>query len=324
MKLLFTVLMIFINIYTYANNINISFFDKNLNHNINFKNIPQIIFQSLEQRHKLQDIANIKIIPIYDKNNSTIIDYYFILLASNKNYSFSVNKIFIKNNKIDEIIENYIFTKQDLKTISAKYNEYVPQCPDEKVDFVIASEAYNDNYLYNSSVKPVIDDVYKLALNHNFKTIELLDKKATVNAYLDYLSCKNLKGFFSIGHGLPDSIMLADGLLDYTLVDKHLKDKLSGVALLLNSCCVHGGDNSACIRNDHPLKDSLINIAKVQKFIGGYNPLEIIPSENTSKCFWHRAFDGAPLNDALDICGFYSPLDTFHIDGIGKNYLVFP
>ena len=80
--------------------------------------------------------------------------------------------------------------------------------------------------------------------------------KATVENYENYLMCPQLKGFYNVGHGANNDILLTDGVLtkNYFITYRNTKKH---TVILFNSCDTF---------ND-PLKDSIINFARAQKYI---------------------------------------------------------
>ncbi|MBV8802915.1 MAG: hypothetical protein JO131_08155 [Gammaproteobacteria bacterium] len=236
-------------------------------------------------------------------------DYLLVYLFSAKNYSFTVTKIQLNENyQVQSIISNYQLQTEDdanQPTITA------PVCPDNSIEFVSSTPA--DTI---TTAKAAVENVYNDALAHHYKAVKLLGAEATVASYQNWFACPNLKGFFNIGHGDKNEIVLADGYLKAKFFAGVEHGKLKEKAVVLfNSCQV---DNP-------PLKPSIVESSDAQKYAGGVTNLLIGPSESASQCFWAKAFNDEGMTKAIEVCNQqYDPSDQFGISGHGSDNITLP
>lgn len=270
--------------------------------------ITNIIKQTLDTSNNTT-YAAIQVQPIYNKAGH--MDHLLAYLPSKKDYSVTVTRINLKQNQngysAGQVTPNYRLTQQDWQQ---QPNAKASKCPDPSVEFVAATPV--PDY---PTAKQYVDQVYQDASQHGYKSVELLGSDASVSNYQNYLSCPKLKGFFSIGHGSPNGILLFDGDLgadQFSQMNKELKEH---AVVLLNSCEVF---------ND-PMKSDVIDGSDPQKYAGGISTLLIGTSEPASACFWSHAFDGKPMSQWLNSCATkIDPNDTWGIGGNGTDTLAKP
>jgi len=250
--------------------------------------------------------ASAKVQVIYDNNHHP--DYLLVYLLSAKTYQFSVTKIKINDKyQMISVTPSYHLQKNDFaqQPIARRARS---ACPDESVEFVAATPV--SDY---PTAKDAVDHVSEAAKAKGYSTVVLYDDDASIESYSNWLSCPKLKGFFNVGHGNSDGILLSDGVLSHDFFTNDIPKQLSEkTVVVFNSCEV---DND-------PLKSSVVEDADAQKYAGGVTELEIGPSESASKCFWDAAFKKQPLTAALTNCNQkYDSDDTFGIDGHGADVL---
>jgi hypothetical protein len=251
-------------------------------------------------------IASATVQVIYNKQNKP--DHLLVYLLSAKSYSFTVTKINLNQDyRVTSIQSSYHLDKADLAQqihIAAKDI----QCPDETIEIVSATPV--DDY---PTAFAGVKNVYEEAVAYGYKATMLLGANATVENYVNYLSCPNLKGFLNIGHGSEGGIMLDDGVLTSDEISQDLKDKLrKEVFVLFNSCEVF----------NNPLKSSLTEDAVAKKYSGGITALLIGPSELASQCIWNSAYQMQKISPAVKYCNMhFDSRDKFGIGGHGTNFL---
>ncbi len=258
-------------------------------------------------------ILNIAIQPVFTGDRITSA---YVYLSDKKQYKFTTTKITLdqqnhSNYQLVSIETNYRMSKSEKSNLNKANFEPNPPCLDSQADFVVASDLYTQI----PSVKSALDDVAQKATEKGYHVVKLYDQGATVMNYEKYLDCPQMKGFFSIGHGSPDGILVEDGMLTSDFFDsmKHLMRKKTVVEF--NSCEVF---------ND-PLKSSVINGAQARKYVGGKTTLWIGTSEPASACFWDKALNHKDLKKSLNQCvADNDPTDTYGIGGHGKDRLLTP
>ncbi|MFN7094787.1 MAG: hypothetical protein ACK4M7_05420, partial [Burkholderiales bacterium] len=236
---------------------------------------------------------------------------FLVFLLNKDSYCVEIDKL-ILNDKYQAIslIRNYNnFTENE---VIPGTNSITYSCPNKEVEFVVATPLYQEI----STARQSINEVADLARGAGLTVVQLLDKDATITNYLNYLSCPNLKGFYSIGHGMNRGIMLHDGFLMAKKINEVLKNELEYKTIVeFNSCQVF----------NNPLKEATIDEAHAQKFVGGINNLSIGTSELSSSCFWNQAFNGKSLTPALAECNQeYDSRNEFGIGGLGIDLLTHP
>ena len=258
-------------------------------------------------------ILNVAIQPVFTGKRITSA---YVYLSDKKQYKFTTTKITLdqqnhSNYQLVSIDPNYRMSKSEKSNLNKANFEPNPPCPDPDADFVVASDLYTQI----PSVKSALDDVAQKATEKGYHVVKLYELNATARNYEKYLDCPQMKGFFSIGHGSPDGILVDDEMLTSDFFDSmnHLMRKQTVVEF--NSCEVF---------ND-PLKSSVINGAQARKYVGGKTTLWIGTSEPASACFWDKALNHKDLKKSLNQCvADHDPTDTYGIGGHGKDRLLTP
>src|SRR5207248_815881 len=160
-----------------------------------------------------------------------------VSLLSNKYKSVEFVKINLDNHfKPTSLIKNYELKSEDMSQSPYEAYKVTPKCPDETVQFVIGN-----NFTGDSSVKKEVLKVYELAKEKGYNPY-LMDTnnssgpQPTVQAYEDWLSCPNVKGFYNESHGWSAGIVLSDGEFIDKRVHRELIDKLNHEVILFDSC----------------------------------------------------------------------------------------
>lgn len=227
--------------------------------------------------------------------------YDVIYLLSGKYWS--VQKIRINldgQNNITSVINPYQSNAKETKIVlNGMQAPQYPACPDPSVQFVAIS-AYPDL----GNVKKAIETVYAAA-SKQYKSVEILGNTATAENYTAWLSCPNLKGFYSIGHGDNTEIFVANGeSIPYIIFhDKQFTYKYldSHTILAFNSCDVFNNPfgTEMGFGNAYTVTDYAINPGPLPAvFLGGYLELLIGASENTSSCFIVQGLSGKKMDYA--------------------------
>lgn len=255
-------------------------------------------------------------------------NYYVLYVLSSKYWK--VTKMRVDTNTMGEvtrIIDSYKGTEEEYKALSA-YDEGLslsefktkPKflCPDPSVEFVAMSSVPD-----MGTVKESIEAVYQAA-SQKYKTVKILGEKADAKAYKSWLSCSNLKGFYSIGHGNSEEIVAAnDGIVSYRFFRFNLDFKYqnSHTILALNSCEVFNDPLGTIINFGDARSLSQYKRAPGPLpgvFLGGYTDLMVGASENVSSCFIIKKLAGSPANyQTLKNC--VGDLD-FYYKGFGLTH----
>jgi hypothetical protein len=250
-------------------------------------------------------------------NNKNQVEAILVYLLSNKTKSYELIKITVTPALTYLSMERpYHLKSSDLSQLPAYANPKIPRCPDPAVQFAIGN-----NFKGDVSVETEVQKVYKLAQANGYNPI-LMDvndsntPQPTIQAYLNWMSCPNLKGFYNESHGSTEDILLSDGDFTYTIIQKNLKDKLKSEIVLFDSCDTF---------ND-PLLSTMVNTnqADSQQYIAGIVPLPFGSSERTASCFWAAALQHQELTQALiENCALQYNLDkdAFRIGGSGDDHL---
>lgn len=252
---------------------------------------------------------------IYNDKNSP--QALIVYLLSSKFKSMDMVRINLADNFVVTSVErNYELQTSDLSQSPHYTSKSEPKCPDETVQFVIGN-----NFTHDASVEKEVQKVYQMAKDHGYNPflMDTNDPKAaqpTVQAYENWLSCPNLKGFYNESHGATWGIVLSDDDFTYKHVNKNLINKLNHEVILFDSC----------VTFHDPLLSTMINADKgnAQQYVAGIINLPFGASERTASCFWEQAFNHQDLHtDMLAECSRKHGLTEkgFGIGGSGDNHL---
>lgn len=260
-------------------------------------------------------LQTVRIRFIYSKNN--VPRSLIVYLLSSKNKGFQLVRINLNSNfTVANVIHHYRLKPEDLAQSPNYAEKTTPVCPDPKVQFVIGNNFFGDE-----SVKKEVHKVYQYAESAGYHPILLTvndpnSPQPTIHSYENWMSCKNVKGFYNESHGANDEILLSDGDFMYSLVDKDLIEKLKNKIVLFDSCDTF---------ND-PLLAAMTKVDEgdSQKYIAGIVPLPFGSSERTASCIWQLAIEEKELTQSLiEKCANNNqlPPDSFRIAGNGSSYL---
>ena len=206
--------------------------------------------------------------------------HLIVYVESSVDYRLTVSKIVLGDDyQVLGIVPDYVETAADVAQVPLEKAD--PTCPDDTIDFVFAS-MHTEISSAVSGIETATEDIS--ALGYNVESI--LGNGATVGAYKAWLACDNLIGFGQIGHGYPNGISLADGLLSASYFESLPADALAGTIVYFNSCDVHVP----------PMEPAIIG-AGASRYIGGDISIAIGPSEEVFKCTWR---DGVTTKTALE------------------------
>lgn len=181
-----------------------------------------------------------------------------------------------------------------------------PRCPDESVEFIAFAPV--DHELEQRITNEVADHAQARGL----KTVRLLKKSATRQAYLDYMSCPNLKGNFYDGDSNPKEFVTYDGTISAdemsTLLGGAFRFRVTNIWL-------------ACRAFNPPMLPALVDSAQSQKYAAGLNDLIVGPSDEAAACAMKAAIDGRPMQTAFGECydKYDTPADKWGFDGKGSD-----
>jgi hypothetical protein len=191
--------------------------------------------------------------------------------------------------------------------IPARPLRSAPKCPDMSVEFI--SFAPNDD----SFEQGIAQDVADAATKGGLKTVLLLGQEATRVAYLNYMSCPNLKGNFYDGDSNPYEMITADDAItaqDFQGVLKGaFRFKVTNIWL-------------ACEAFNDPMLSSVKNTAQSQKYAAGINNLQVGPSDRAAACTMKAAINGQPMTSSFQKCykQYDNSGDQWGFEGQGSDY----
>jgi len=250
-------------------------------------------------------------------NKSHQINALIVYLLSAKFKSVEIIRINLNADMtVASVIKPYRLQQADLMQYPAYAHHYKPYCPDASVQFVIGN-----NFNGDASVEKEVQVTYQMAKAHGYNPV-LMDvnnasgPQPTIEAYENWMSCPNVKGFYNESHGWEQGILLSDGEFTYGQVEGDLVNQFSNKVTLFDSCETF----------HDPLLDSMMNKEKgnAQQYVAGIISLPFGASERTATCFWKAGFDGNKLNrKMLNNCAFINKLkkDGYGIGGNGDNHL---
>lgn len=249
-----------------------------LNNRVSQSKVIAVVNQALSLQNKEDLYLNAKVKVKYNSYSSP--DYLVVFLQRKDTYSSEIVKIDINSDySVASVTKNYEL--QDDEFSERSYSEDC-NCPDPSVEFVAATPC-PEIPTASAAIKFAVD--HMKSKGYNAKSIT-----PTVQEYKNYLSCPKLKGFYSIGHGYPEGLILLDGSLTYSDIAAEGPNYLRDKVIYFNSCDVHVP----------PLEPAIIN-AGAKKFIGGNIPLWIGTSEEVSRAFWVQAEKKEKMDEELMI-----------------------
>ena len=135
-----------------------------------------------------------------------------------------------------------------------------------------------------------------MANNHGYQAVMLDGNnpnayQPTVQAYLDWMSCPQVKGFHNESHGSSTRILLKDGDIGNVQIEKYLHSQLQHKMILFDSCLTF----------QRPLLDYMTKYeyADAPIYIGGNIELPFGPTEPIVRCIWRAALDQQAMSDEL-------------------------
>lgn len=271
--------------------------------NHDHSNVPITVIGAIKERKVYSsDISQIfreGILNSHDAPVSNVViepegDQFLAHIAHGHMYSFETVKFDVANDAVSNVVHNYEMTKS---TSPGSYGN-----ADEDFsgyDFFVATP----NPEIPTALK-MVQDVFNSAKNAGLNPLMLTGPAANVQNYQLALQA-GLKGFCSVGHGSPSSILLSDGILSSTWIDTLKSTALHPEVITWNSCKVF----------NNPLLDSIYHHG-ARTYIGGVSNLRIGPSEKVTSGFWAQVLVGAPMGDTLrDLNAEHADAGQFGISG---------
>lgn len=259
---------------------------------------------------------NVRIRTEYNSDNQ--LNALIVYLLNDNVKGADITRINLNNQQqVTSVIDHYRVTPDDLKQSPNYATKYTPHCPNPNVQFVIGN-----NFTYDQSVQKEVQKVYNAAKQAGYNPFLMTTNnpdgpQPTVHAYEDWMSCKNVKGFYNESHGGTEEILLSDGDFMYSTVDSDLQEQLKNKVVLFDSCSTF---------ND-PLLSSMTKQGEgdSQQYIAGIIPLPFGASERTASCFWlaginqHAELTQNLIETCADSVGLER--DAFRIAGNGTDFL---
>jgi hypothetical protein len=274
---------------------------------VHFQNVPPSMEQApiatqLRSLFGAETLREIKVRPVVQDGST----YLIVRLRSAKYHKFETVKIqLLANNRLANINRNYRLQTPD-RLLSSHAKNGV-SCPDDGIEFI--SFAPNDDDFEQGIAR----DVANNAKAKGLKTVLLLGQDATRTAYLNYMSCPNLKGNFYDGDSNPSEMITADDSImaeDFkTILKEKFRFKVTNIWL-------------ACEAFNDPMLSSVTVDAQAQKYAAGINDLLVGPSDHTAACAMEAAINGEAMTAAFHDC--YQKLDDkrdqWGFDGRGSDF----
>lgn len=280
---------------------------------------PPVLFKDIsETRHSFKASSLPPVVSTAIKNiQNTKPDLYKIIVYKNENHyviyklsgkSWEAEKTRIdldSTGKVANFTDHYQGGLKELKlsTNNNLINEDKPGiCPDPNVQF-LAISAYPGVAAVNESIAIVSEEAKK-----KYKTMTIVNENADVNTYKNWLSCPNLKGVYSIGHGAPDEMIVGNGeALSYSFFNQQtMVNKFKNTTVIINACQVYNYPMGTNIMYGNAMQASEFSRnpgTNAYEFMGGHTDLLMFSSELSSACFTAKAIAGEKMDyDTLKQC----------------------
>lgn len=252
---------------------------------------------------------------IYGEGNE--VKSLIVYLLSSQYKSLEFVRINLNNNfTVASIVKDYQLQPEDLNQSPNYAYKFTAKCPDNKVQFVIGN-----NFDGDSSVEKEVQKIYQLAKDKGYNPVLMTVNDAdgpqpTVQAYENWLSCPNVKGFYNESHGWSAGIVLSDDEFMFTRIDRELTNKLSHEVILFDSCLTF----------HNPLLGAMTDAKRgnSQQYVAGFISLPFGASERTATCIWTAAFNNQELNQKMiGECATQNKLqiDGYKIAGNGSKHM---
>ncbi len=214
-------------------------------------------------------------------------DHLLVYLHSKKYHKLEVASVPLGSNfGFVSVERNHEVSASDLLATSTPKAGDVA-CPDTTTQFIAI--APNDDTFEQGIAKAVAAAANKAGL----KTVELYGKDATGAAWMNYMSCPNLKGNFYDGDSNPSEIAVANGVLS----SSQLQSGLTGAFRFdVTNIWV------ACEAYNNPMLDVVQQDMQAKKYAAGINDLEVGPSDNAAQCAMIADINGQYMTDAWASC----------------------
>lgn len=276
---------------------------------------PQVIYKDIYNQHQNWKATNMpqaiaKIIRDLETKKTDLYqivvykmkDHFLLYQLSNKEWKATKWRIDLDMTGIVKKISASYDGEDNNELEELERQQRPGKCPDESVQFVAIS-GFPGVGGVNEAIKMVSNTA-----KQKYKTMTILDKKADGETYRNWLSCSGLKGFYSVGHGANDSIMVGNGdVVSYKFfANSQLINKYKSATIILNSCQVYNYPFGTEVMYGNAEKFStFVNNPgpNAYEFMGGHTNLLMEDSELSSACFISQAIMGAKMDyDTLKLC----------------------
>jgi hypothetical protein len=261
--------------------------------------IQKAIDTQLQAAFGTEPLREIKVRPVLSSGPA----YLIVRLHSAKYHKFESVKIELNGKaQFTNVVRRYHLQAQDRLDANTQV-----QCPDEAIEFI--SFAPNDDD-FEQDIARQVDSAAK---TKGLKTVLLLGEDATRKAYLNYMSCPNLKGNFYDGDSNPEEMITVDDSItadDYkTILLEKFRFKVTNIWL-------------ACQAFNDPMLTAVTVGAQSQKYAAGINDLQVGPSDKAAACAMEAAFEGKPMTASFQECykKFDNEDDHWGFDGLGSDF----
>lgn len=228
-------------------------------------------------------------------------DYYLLYFLSGKMWKATKVKVQIDNSgQPHSLVDNEAFEETENKPDNQEQDDFA--CPDNNIQFVVIS-AYPHVGSVNEAIRLVSE-----AANKKYKTMTLLDENIDAKIYKNWLSCPNLKGFYSISHGLRDGIVVGKGdFIGYEFFRKKQFNNLyKDTIVIMNACQSYNYPFGTQLMYGNAMYNSTYNKSpgpNAYEYVGGHTNLLMDVSELSSACLMVKALEGGKIDyDTLKLC----------------------
>ncbi len=186
--------------------------------------ISQVVNDALDLEGKEDLYAKVRVMPHVKKNLQ--IDYYIVYLFKRHSYTAEIFRLDVERDNSISVIKDYVEER------TREERESCQTCPDEEVEIVLSTSETGSH-----PAKEGVDISYNDLDGAGKNVVKLSGSEESATAIKNWLSCKNVKMWARIGHGVQNgTIILGSG--SFRPSDATASD-LEHKFMIINSCFVH-------------------------------------------------------------------------------------
>jgi hypothetical protein len=248
------------------------------------------LINGLNQLFGTESLREIRARVVYSADHA---DHVLVYLYSKTTHSFKYASV-----KFDSAL-NLTTVTRDYHLQAADHaaqngiNAANAKCPDPTVQMLAVCP--NDDSLELN----VTNEVAAAAHAKGLKTQVILKTDLTHDAYLNWMTCPNLKGNFYDGDANTDVLSVSDGEITASEFSTILKAKFRYKVVNIWLACEAYND---------PMLTAIRDTDQSQKYAAGVNDLDVGPSDEAGACAMEAAIAGKPMTAAFQDC--YKRMDN--------------